>query len=113
MFLLDAITSSVGSLLRVRHGVKRRVSVGAGRPEQLLELYSFEACPMCRLVRERLTELDLDYIHRSCPRGDSPNRDRLRELGGKMQVPYLIDPNTGTAMYESADIIRYLDETYG
>jgi glutathione S-transferase len=27
-------------------------------------------------------------------------------------VPYLVDPNTGTSMFESADIVRYLDATY-
>ena len=31
---------------------------------------------------------------------------------GHVQVPYLIDPNTGTEMFESADIIRYLEQTY-
>ena len=30
----------------------------------------------------------------------------------KMQVPYLVDPNTGTGMFESGDIIDYLRETY-
>jgi glutathione S-transferase len=30
-----------------------------------------------------------------------------------MMVPYLVDPNTGSAMYESADIQDYLLETYG
>jgi glutathione S-transferase len=28
-------------------------------------------------------------------------------------VPYLVDPNTGTALYESTEIQRYLLETYG
>jgi glutathione S-transferase len=28
-------------------------------------------------------------------------------------LPYLVDPNTGTAMYESADIVRYLEREYG
>ena len=32
---------------------------------------------------------------------------------GKMQVPYLVDPNAGTEMFESADILAYLEETYG
>jgi glutathione S-transferase len=27
-------------------------------------------------------------------------------------VPYLVDPNTGVEMFESADIVRYLDRTY-
>lgn|GEM_PF-2809240 len=41
------------------------------------------------------------------------NRRSLQERGGRMQVPYLVDPNTGTAMYESAEIQRYLAATYG
>ena len=42
----------------------------------------------------------------------SDNRLRLRGLTGRSQVPYLVDPNTGVAMFESADIIDYLNETY-
>jgi hypothetical protein len=30
----------------------------------------------------------------------------------RMQVPYLEDPNTGTAMFESTEIIKYLEDTY-
>ena len=33
-------------------------------------------------------------------------------LSGKMQVPYLLDPNTGVRMFESGDIRAYLYETY-
>ena len=29
-----------------------------------------------------------------------------------LQVPFLEDPNTGVSLFESADIIRYLEETY-
>jgi glutathione S-transferase len=29
-----------------------------------------------------------------------------------MQVPFLHDPNTGVSMFESADIVAYLDATY-
>jgi hypothetical protein len=29
-----------------------------------------------------------------------------------MRTPYLVDPNTGVAMFESADIISYLRERY-
>jgi glutathione S-transferase len=29
-----------------------------------------------------------------------------------MQVPYLVDPNTGKAMFESADIVEYLESEY-
>jgi glutathione S-transferase len=30
-----------------------------------------------------------------------------------MMVPYLADPNTGREMFESADIVTYLERTYG
>ena len=37
----------------------------------------------------------------------------LQALGGKQQFPYMIDPNTDKAMYESANIVDYLYATYG
>lgn len=30
-----------------------------------------------------------------------------------MQVPYLVDPNTGVKMFESAEIVKYLKKQYG
>jgi len=38
--------------------------------------------------------------------------DELIEKGGKRQVPYLEDEDRGTSMYESLDIIAYLEEHY-
>jgi len=81
-------------------------------PDQPLELYSFEASPFCRLVRERLCELELPYRLHNVARG-SAAREAFVERSGKMQVPYLVDPNTGVEMFESADIVAYLDATYG
>ena len=34
-------------------------------------------------------------------------------MDGKLQFPYLVDPNTDTKMFESKDIIDYLENTYG
>ena len=36
--------------------------------------------------------------------------DELMEKGGKRQVPFLIDEEKGISMYESDDIIKYLEE---
>jgi glutathione S-transferase len=83
------------------------------QPAQLLELYEYEGCPYCRLVREALTELDLDAKIHPCPKGGERFRPAVKEMGGKRQFPYLVDPNTGTKMYESADIVAYLRQTYG
>jgi glutaredoxin len=83
------------------------------QPSKPLELYALEGCGHCRRVREALTELDLDYLHRSCPFGSDRNRAPLRARGGKVQLPYLIDPNTGVELYESQAIVRYLASRYG
>lgn len=85
----------------------------AKKPEKPIELYEFEACPFCRKVREALTDLDLDAMIYPCPKEGTRFRPRVKELGGKTQFPFLVDPNTNTRLYESADIIRYLYATYG
>jgi glutathione S-transferase len=71
-----------------------------------------EGSPYCRKVREALTELDLEHVVRNVPKG-SPKRAELKARGGKVQVPYLIDPNTGRELYESDDIVAYLGAEYG
>lgn len=42
---------------------------------------------------------------RDGPMGTSRNRRWLAEHSGRVQVPYLRDPNTGTEMYESDAIL--------
>jgi glutathione S-transferase len=80
-------------------------------PAKPLELYSFEASPFCRIVRERLCALEIPYVLHNVAKG-SPGRAAFIERSGKMMVPYLVDPNTNTAMFESADIVAYLDRNY-
>ena len=108
---LDVATSLAVTLARCTAGL-RVESVGK-RPERLLELYEFEACPYCRKVREALTALDLEALVYPCPKGGTRFRDFVRTKGGKAQFPYLVDPNTGTAMYESNDIVAFLFAQYG
>lgn len=108
---LNIASSLVATGLRTGMGIA--TSPTSSQPQQLLELYEFEGCPHCRLVREVLTEMDLDAQIYPCPKGGDRYRSIVVERGGKAQFPYLVDPNTDTALYESADIIRYLFETYG
>jgi glutathione S-transferase len=77
----------------------------------MLELYQFEGCPYCAKVRATLNELELDYIIRSVPKGSS-KRAFLEKLGGKQQVPFLVDQQRDVSLYESDDIITYLKEHY-
>ncbi|MFY0524386.1 glutathione S-transferase N-terminal domain-containing protein [Archangium gephyra] len=81
-------------------------------PEKPLELWSFEASPYCRIVRETLCRLELPYLLHNLAKG-SPRRPDFLARSGRMMVPYLSDPNTGEAMFESADIVAYLQKTYG
>ena len=67
----------------------------------------------CRKVRVTVSALGIDVLFRPCPQGGEVWRPEAIEKGGKSQFPYMIDPNTGVEMYESADIISYLFKTYG
>ena len=111
MRILDVGSSLLASLLRLGSGVIVR-NPGA-RPQKLLQIYEFENCPFCRKVREALSILDLDAMIYPCPKKGPRYRKELLDRGGKAQFPYLIDPNTGTEMYESDAIVRYLFDTYG
>ena len=112
----------------INKSIKDRVA-----PEQLLQLWGFEASPYTRVVRGLLTELELPFKFHNVPKerwqDQGPAVLRLKPgkyvplAGGKreqvmqvmgrdIQVPYLVDPNTETALFESADIVAYLKQTY-
>jgi len=86
----------------------------------MLELYQAEGCPHCKKVRDKLTDLGLSYVTHN-PRlpggegGDVKNEQTYREmteLGGQDQIPYLVDTGREETLYESDDIVEYLDEHY-
>ncbi len=105
---LTNLSSFVASAARPGFGT---AYVKAKHPEKSLELYSFEASPFCRIVREALSSLEIPYVLHNVAKG-SPSREAFVALSGKMQVPYLVDPNTGEEMFESDAIVRYLKQTY-
>lgn len=111
--LFKEVTAYVATGLRIGRG--RSVSPAAKVDEKIekpLILYSYEGNQFCRLVREVLTELDIPYELKSAGKL-SPRRDELALVtGGSTQCPFLVDPNTGTSMAESKDIVRYLYQTY-
>ena len=108
---IDVTTSWTASVLRL--GLGLTASHAGARPEQPIELYEFEGCPFCRKVREALTMLDLRAIIYPCPKGGPTYRPQVVARGGRAQFPYMIDPNTGDELYESADIIEHLYRHYG
>jgi len=104
------------------HGQLR---VPSKNPKELLELWGFEGSPFVRVVREALCVLELPYVLRNVAHGSRTKRLQFREKYGAMlstarrvvsdevvQVPLLVDPNTGAQLLESSTIVKYLYDTY-
>ncbi|QLC33493.1 glutathione S-transferase N-terminal domain-containing protein [Halarchaeum sp. CBA1220] len=77
-----------------------------------ITLYRLQACPFCERVVRVLDELGLDYHSRFVEPLHS-ERDVVKRLVGARTVPAIVDEETGVAMAESANIVEYLEATYG
>jgi len=74
----------------------------------MVELFQSEWCPASRRVRQRLTELGLDYVIRQVPVGRQA-RTTLREAIGADTIPALRLEN-GSAIVGEENILTYLGE---
>ncbi|MCM1338161.1 MAG: glutathione S-transferase N-terminal domain-containing protein [Muribaculaceae bacterium] len=73
----------------------------------MFDLFILESCPYCQRVMAYLKENNISF-HKF----DISNRDnvqKLLKLGGMEQVPFLYDEENDVRMYESDDIIAYLN----
>jgi glutaredoxin len=80
-----------------------------------LTLYQYRACPFCVKVRRAIKRQSLAIETRDAKRCDTA-RDELVAGGGRLKVPCLrIEEASGESrwMYESGDIIRYLEGRFG
>ena len=73
----------------------------------MVELWQTEWCPASRRVRQRLTELGIDYIARQVP-VERENRLLLRERTGSDTIPVLVTIESEVIVGEDA-ITAYLD----
>ena len=76
----------------------------------MLVVYVKTGCPFCAMVLHKLDELELPYEEKNI--SDDAIAAELVARGGKRMVPYLVDADAAVEMYESADIVKYLDTTY-
>jgi glutaredoxin len=74
-------------------------------------LYQAEWCPYCARVREKLTDLLLDYKNVNVPRSHS-ERGIVKELSGQTGIPVLIDGDVVIGD-DDDEIVAYLEKTYG
>ncbi|MGR6838947.1 glutaredoxin family protein [Aliivibrio wodanis] len=76
-------------------------------------LYQFEACPFCVKVRRTIKRQSLKIEIRDAKNNETHKADLLAG-GGRVKVPCLrIDKDGETTwMYESSDIMSFLEEKY-
>ena len=72
----------------------------------MIELFMLPTCPYCLKVMKFLDENGISY--RKIDITNPLNEEVLIKIGGKRQVPFLVDKEHGVEMYESGDIIEYL-----
>jgi glutaredoxin 3 len=75
----------------------------------MLELYQAEWCPHSHRVRERLTELGLDFVARQVA-PDPDQRDAMEQATGSRSIPTLVDGER--VVQGDDDILAHLDATY-
>jgi glutathione S-transferase len=71
-----------------------------------MELYQAEWCPHSHRVRQRLTELGLDFSARQVP-ADPDSREELQMVAGTTEIPALVTDD-GTPICGEDDIFAYL-----
>jgi len=77
----------------------------------MLFLYVKEGCPFCEKVL-RYAEKHRIYIEQKDIYKEKKNLEELLRIGGKRQVPFLVDEDKGVSMYESSEIVEYLRKNY-
>ena len=129
------VVALAGTLVNGARGIWiNKKIIDRAAPAELLELWGFEASPFTRVVRATLAELELPFIYHNVAKerwqdmGPAVLRFKpgkyqalaggkrekvMNVMGRDIQVPYLVDPNTGVKMFESAAIVKYLNKHYG
>lgn len=123
----SAVMSAVfGAYLSVFRAVSvsgAQSAKGTVQPAQMLELWCYEASPFCVKVRELLCALEIPFVLKNVAHGSEQKRSEFQIRFGKkypawkqkvgaLQLPLLIDGNTGTELFKVGEIEKYLNNTY-
>jgi glutaredoxin len=119
--LINLIRNLLGGIIAaidyITRGTKlKRTSQAQQQVEaelQKLSLYQFFACPFCIKTRRAMYKMNLPIVKRNASEG-SPYREELLQGGGKIKTPCLrIEKDDGVEwLYESSEIIRYLEKRF-
>jgi glutaredoxin 2 len=76
----------------------------------MMTLYIKQGCPFCARVLDTIQDMGLARCFKTKDIADPAVAEELIASGGKCQVPYLIDEERNEKMYESGDIVAYLQK---
>lgn len=77
---------------------------------KMIELYQFEECPYCQMVRQWLSDHKISYIIHSVPHERSQRKEVIK-VSGQPLVPVLVDGDV--VLDDENEIIAYLEKKYG
>jgi glutathione S-transferase len=77
-----------------------------------MTLYRLHGCPYCERVVRLLDRYGLSY-RSTFVAGEHSRRNAVKRVAGTRSVPVLVDADRGVTMAESANIVEYLERTYG
>jgi len=72
----------------------------------MIDLFIMETCPYCRKVMKYMDENGMQY--NKIDIANKASEESLIQIGGKRQVPFMVDKDRNIQMYESSDIIEYV-----
>ncbi len=99
----------VAKLIAGRYFLTTSKDLASERMEKM-KLYDLDSCPYCMMVRDKLSELGLEYEKIAVP-SYRPNRKEVFEVSGQYLVPVLVDGDV--VLDDEDEIIAYLDKKYG
>ena len=74
----------------------------------MIQVYQAEWCPYSHLVREKLTELGVDFVARQVPPNPRQRTD-LEELSGQRSIPVVVLEDGRVLSGETEKIVAVLD----
>ena len=92
--------------------LRGRSTVRSSMSDPAITLYRLQACPFCERVVRVLQDNEIPYRSRFVEPMHA-DRNVVKRISGKRTVPAIVDENTGVTMSESANIVEYLEATYG
>ncbi len=77
----------------------------------MIEVYQAEWCPYSAMLRERLTELGVDYVARQVA-PTRPERDALREATGQDGIPAVVFEDGEVLAGATEDMVAELERRF-